>query len=178
MADGLGPGYSTAVVVDPEDPATLYAGQRFVHGGGQISKSTDGGGHWTALDTGIGPSTVNDLVINPARPNTVYAATKRWGVFKSVDGGQSWDTIDAGLATPTISSLAIDAAAPATLIATFGTEVYRTTNGGVSWRRFSYSPVGDNLPVLVSAPTIDSGGSRLYVSAAGYGVYQTPLSSP
>ena len=63
----------TAVVVDPIDPATVYAG------GAGIFSSFDGGLSWSELGDDL--PRVFSLAINPLRSGTLYGGTPRDGVF-------------------------------------------------------------------------------------------------
>src|SRR3989442_1489791 len=109
--NGPNGGSIRALAVDPVTPATLYAGT----GGGGVFKSTDGGGGWTAANTGLcncGPdpdySYVPALAIDPQTPTTLYAGTSGSGVFKSTDGGASWSAVNTGLPNyPYVLTLAI-----------------------------------------------------------------------
>jgi CubicO group peptidase (beta-lactamase class C family) len=63
-----------ALAIDPMTPNTLDVGS-----GGRVFKSTDGGGTWNALNTGLPAySSVYALAIDPAAPTKLYAG---------VDGG-------------------------------------------------------------------------------------------
>ena len=118
----IGPygGDINALAIDPLTPATLYAGTD-TYG---VFKSTDGGGHWNAANTGMPtPTDVSALAIDPSTPATLYAATWGTGVLKSTDGGEHWSEFNPGLTNPYVSTLAIDSAVP--------TNLYAGTNGGV-----------------------------------------------
>jgi hypothetical protein len=65
------------LAIDPATPATLYAGTS----GDGVFKSTNGGGNWTAANTGLTNTDVNTLAIDPATPTTLYAGTHGGGVF-------------------------------------------------------------------------------------------------
>jgi hypothetical protein len=75
-------------------------------------------------------------------PNIVYIASARASggvyVFKTIDGGQHWRSTGAhGMGWESdILSLTIDPRHRATLYAGTDTAVYKTTNGGRSWRPF------------------------------------------
>ncbi|HEV1285575.1 MAG TPA: hypothetical protein VNU44_09695, partial [Bryobacteraceae bacterium] len=93
-----------ALVMDPNDPNTIYAGTGEWYTGfpGQgIFKTSDGGATWNLLpSTGLKVTNnfeyVNKLVMSPTTPNRLYAAT--WGgVLTSPDGGNTW--IQTGLNT-------------------------------------------------------------------------------
>ena len=64
-----------AFAIDPRTPTTVYAG---VPDG--VLKSTDGGGSWSPLSTGV-TSPVSALVVDPLTPTTVYAVTLGGGAF-------------------------------------------------------------------------------------------------
>ncbi len=126
------------LAIDPQTPTTLYAGLLF----NGVFKSTDGGGSWSAANTGLpapppAPQTspVNALVIDPLTPATLYAGGNHpWGVFKSTDGGGSWTAVNAGLTNLNINALAIARQTPTTLYAgTHGSGVFKSTDGGAIW---------------------------------------------
>jgi hypothetical protein len=58
-------------------PATLYVGTSF-HG---VFRTTNGGGNWSALNTGLTNTDVRALAVDPATPAIVYAGTDGGGVF-------------------------------------------------------------------------------------------------
>ena len=74
-------------------------------------KSTNGGGNWGAVNTGLTATTVCALAIDPATPTTLYAGTDG-GVFKSTNGGGNWSAVNTGLTATTVLALAIDPATP------------------------------------------------------------------
>ena len=76
-----------ALVIDPLTPATIYAGAS-----GGIFKSTNGGGDWSAVNTGLTATYVLSLAIDPLTPATLYAGSDA-GVFKSTDGGGNWSLV-------------------------------------------------------------------------------------
>ena len=80
-------------------------------------KSTNGGGNWSAVNTGLTNTYVYALAIDPATPTTLYAGTYGGGVFKSTNGGGNWSAVNTGLTDTLVSALAIDPATPTTLYA-------------------------------------------------------------
>jgi ligand-binding sensor domain-containing protein len=99
---------------------TLYAGTA----DSGVFKSTNGGGSWTAVDSGLADTSIGALVIDPATESTVYAGTSAGDVFKSTDSGGRWKSMSAGLTTTAVTALAIDPTSPANLYA-------GTSGGGV-----------------------------------------------
>jgi hypothetical protein len=79
--DGLGNLFVNAVVIDPVNPDTIYAG---TDGGAYVS--FNGGDTWGEINDGLmgvgyGPLLVYSIVVDPKDPNNVYAATP-YGIFK------------------------------------------------------------------------------------------------
>jgi len=68
-------GALTAFVIDPSTPSTPYAG------GSDVYKSTDGGEHWTAMNTGLTTTHVTALALDPQKPTTLYAGTDVEGIL-------------------------------------------------------------------------------------------------
>src|SRR5207244_10968909 len=99
-----------------------------------VFKTTNGGGSWTAVNTGLTNFQVTALAIDPQTPATVYAGTAN-GVFKSTDGGMSWSAVNTGLNNYLyVFTLAIDPQTPTTLYAgANGGGVFKSSNGGGSW---------------------------------------------
>ena len=62
-------------------------------------KSANGGGSWSAVNTGLNATGVPGLAIDPVTPATIYAGTSGGGVFKSTNGGGNWGAINTGLTT-------------------------------------------------------------------------------
>ena len=83
-------------------------------------KSTNGGGDWSAVNTGLTDTCVFTLAIDPETPTTLYVGTQYDGVFKSTNGGGDWVAFNTGLPNTNVRALAIDPATPATLYAGTG----------------------------------------------------------
>lgn len=116
-----------ALVIDPRQPATLYA----LSSKG-IYKSVDRGAAWSSV--WIWPAGVffssGKLAIDPAS-GTVYASEPYNGVFRGTGGGTSWSQI---LPLYGIRDLAVDGRSPGRIYV--GTEaggVYRSDDSGSSW---------------------------------------------
>src|SRR5438445_9975719 len=69
-----------ALAIDPQTPTTLYAGTS----GHGVFKSTDGGGNWSAVNTGLttpyGPICVKAMAIDAPAPTTPYPAGRIGGL--------------------------------------------------------------------------------------------------
>jgi len=169
----LGPdgGWITALVIDPDDPATIYAGTR--HNG--VFKTTDGGTTWNSASAGLPDPWVWDLAIDPQNTDTLYVSLDS-GVFKTTDAGASWLPARSGLPY-ILGILAIDPQHPGTVYAAPGWNalaasgqagVYKTTDGGASW-----AAVNSGLPInqcWVSSLAIDpQAPNTVYAACLGFG---------
>jgi len=111
----------TTVAIDPQLPATIYAGTM----GDAIYKSPDGGQHWLPHNVGLKEhvSFVNQFVFHPALNEKIYAATTV-GVYYT----------NQGLNTLNIRALEMAPQNPQVLYArTNGSGLYYSRNGGDSW---------------------------------------------
>jgi len=99
-------GVATDLVLDPSNPAVLYAAIGSTGGGtaNGIYKSTNGGASYSKLAGGFPTSGVGriSLAIAPSAPATLYASVHNpstnglLGVFKTINGGTSWVQVTAG----------------------------------------------------------------------------------
>lgn len=152
-----------ALVVDPVTRDTLYAGTP----SSGVFKSTDGGQHWAAINTGLTNLSVAALAIDPKTRGVVYAGTSG-GVFKSTDGGAHWTpTDDTGVS---VEALAIDPETPATVYAgTSDGGAFKSTdaaghwgaiNGGLGAAPVIAVAVDPAAPATLYASTVDGGVFR------------------
>lgn len=103
------------------------------------------------------------IAFDPRTPNTVYIGAmsgKRsflgeWGwfrgrVYKTSDAGRHWRSVGSSPISTRVDALAVDPQRPGTLYAGTGVAVYKTLNGGRSWRRW-------NRGLLPPPPVITKG---------------------
>ena len=64
---GMDGGAINTLAMDPQTPATLYAGTW----GGGVFKSLDGGASWSAVNSGLTATDVLTLAIDPQTPATL-----------------------------------------------------------------------------------------------------------
>jgi hypothetical protein len=150
-----------------------------------VFKSTNGGGNWTPVGTGLPNGIVSALAVDPQTSSIVYAGTQ-FGLFKSINGGaaNSWTPMNTGFtpsATPSINSVVIDPQNPSTLYAgTGGFGVFKSTNGGANWAASSTGIISSLINQLVLDPGrpnilyAATASSRVFRSANS-GVSWTPL---
>ncbi|HTI38916.1 MAG TPA: hypothetical protein VL484_15230 [Vicinamibacterales bacterium] len=139
----------SAVAGVPGDPLVYYAGSA----SGGISKTIDGGVHWTAVFDDEPVQSIGSLAVAPSDPNIVWAGTgEAWirshisigqGIYKSTDAGRTWTLM--GLEkTGRIGRVVIDPTnADVVFVCALGTAygpqqergVFRTADGGRTWQR-------------------------------------------
>ena len=88
---------------------------------------------WTNI--GPSPAAVQAIAVDPHGTGTVFIGSVAAGVKKSIDGGTTWSAVNNGLTTPIASALAIDASGPQTVYAGNNGGLFKTDDGGTTWRR-------------------------------------------
>ena len=116
-----------ALGIDPSSPMTVYAATSV-----GIFRSTEGGGNWEAVNTGLTILDTRALAIDPANPMNIYAGTAGGGAPRTSNGGINWQ--ESSLAPATVQALAIDPEDPMMLYAgTFFSGISKSTSAGVDW---------------------------------------------
>jgi photosystem II stability/assembly factor-like uncharacterized protein len=152
---GIGPfrgGRALAVTGVPGDPRLFYFGAA----AGGVWKTTDAGATWTPIFDGQPASSIGAIAVASSDHRVIYVGTGEGalrgnitygnGVYKSVDGGKSWAHV--GLSdTRQIGALIVDPNDPdivmvAAIGHAFGPNaergVFRTTDGGKTWKKVLY----------------------------------------
>jgi photosystem II stability/assembly factor-like uncharacterized protein len=163
---GARKGWLTPIEFDPGEAHAVYTGSEIV------SRSTDDGQSWTPISPDLtgGPGretnplfrnygTITTLAVAYADLGTIYAGTDDGRVQYTHDGGTTW-TRATGLPGDWVTSVAIDRRnAKNVAFASFSgfrsgkakSLVYRTADGGKSWKDISgnlpQAPVNDVVPV-------------------------------
>jgi photosystem II stability/assembly factor-like uncharacterized protein len=144
----------------PHWPDEIYAGLE-ING---VMRSTDLGETWTDCSAGLielaeqpnlkskivsdttaeGMLDVHAVTINPTDPDAVFLAV-RMGLFRSADHGKTWKDMEVGRFSPTTygRDIRVSAAEPGTMYSALSVAassheggVYRSDDGGKSWKRF------------------------------------------
>jgi photosystem II stability/assembly factor-like uncharacterized protein len=139
---GVATGPVGAVAADPHDPQTIYLG-----GNAGLFQSSDGGETWALLSQELRYPHI--LLVDPCDPARLYAARRDLAsflplpsVYRSDNGGVTWKTLSSGLGQERIFALAIDARRPGTLYAgSWAGRVYKSVDAGQRWALSSAEPV-------------------------------------
>jgi photosystem II stability/assembly factor-like uncharacterized protein len=86
---------------------------------------------WT-VELSLSGSGAQCLAVDPADSDTVFVGLRQGGVRRSLDGGRSW--IDCELPDRAVFSLAVSAADRAVYAGTEPSRLFRSGDGGESWR--------------------------------------------
>ncbi|RPI29752.1 MAG: hypothetical protein EHM61_00505 [Acidobacteria bacterium] len=137
----------------------------------------------------VGPAggTVEAIAFVPSNPNVMYAVgSAEWNKqgssvlvrHRSTDGGNTWEQmLIPGLERYSLSDVAVDFSNPPSVYVASEAGVFKSTDGGTSWRQVS--PLGSGFQVVAPHPTLPNvvyiaGGSRILRSSNG-GETWTPI---
>lgn len=175
------------LTLDPQNPDIVWVGSgeavsgRHVAWGTGVYRSRNGGKTWDHM--GLDRSEhIGEILVDPRDSKVIHVAAEGplWspggerGVYTSVDGGQTWEAVLTIDEDTGITSLAMAPDGPDTLyaaayqrrrsVAAFlgggaGSGIYKSIDGGASWRQVSEGlPTGDmgkiGLAVTPADPTI------------------------
>jgi photosystem II stability/assembly factor-like uncharacterized protein len=125
--------------IDPNKPETLYLGTY----GQQAWRTHNSGESWEVMGNGL-PITgsVRSFATSPISPTLIYAEVLTWPyqIYRSLDGGDSWQGLSR-VHGYRLLSLEVNPITPTILFAgasifdstTYGGEVYRSSDGGITW---------------------------------------------
>ncbi len=148
---GLGGGPVYALVMDPTDPAVLYA-----TADKGLFKSTDGAASWSQLSVGERPYMV---AVDPGSPTALYVSATD-GFYKSSDGGATWTQVGSPGIGWSPQPWIDPATSPSTLYGSYWGVLYKSTDGGVSWREVTGQDAGGDW--FGQEMAIDPSGHALY----------------
>lgn len=172
----LGPfgGTVREVLVDPLQPATLYAAGDFP----AIVKSTDAGLSWTVLP---GSPDGAVMAIDSRNPRTLYASTfpsateGKATVAKSVDGGAHWTLPAPGFRFfGRALALAVDPARSRRIyLGTSGSGLFKSENGGASWAQASQGFPAGRLSNITALAAVARPAGTAYAGTFSLAVFKT-----
>lgn len=145
-------GRVTDIEVVLEDVDNIYIGTA----AGGVWKSENAGHTWTPIFDDQPAASIGDITIFQKNPNIIYVGTGEgnprnshnsgWGMFKSIDGGRSWKhlglentrQIHRVIVHPDNPDIVLAGVAGSTWAESEDRGVYKSTDGGKSWKKVLY----------------------------------------
>jgi photosystem II stability/assembly factor-like uncharacterized protein len=166
----------TTVAIDPQLPATVYAGTM----GDAVYKSPDGGQHWLPHNVGLKEhvSFVNQFVFHPALSEKIYAATTV-GAFYSKDAGREWEERMNGMKeVHIVTAIAINPKDPSVLYGGTTGGIYRSDDGAMTWKKINNGLIPESelmasMALGVNAIEIDDVNPNVVYAGTTKGLYRT-----
>ena len=160
-------GRVTAIDVVNQNREIIYVGTA----SGGIWKSTSGGVRWTPLFEDQVTASIGALAIQQSNPDVVWVGTGEgnprnslnggYGVYRSLDAGKTWTSM--GLEqTRHIHRIIIDPTDPDVVyVAAIGSPwgehpergIFKTTDGGLNWKKILYANTKTGAADLIMDPT-------------------------
>ncbi len=166
----------TTVAIDPQLPATIYAGTM----GDAVYKSPDGGQHWLPHNVGLKEhvSFVNQFVFHPTDTEKIYSATTV-GAYYTNDGGREWEERMAGMKeVHIVVSIAINPKDPRVLYAGTTGGIYRSDDGATSWKKINNGLIPESelmaaMALGINVIVIDPLNPDIVYAGSTKGLFQT-----
>lgn len=146
------PGRTRGLIIDPDDPSqnTWFAGSV----GGGIWKTTNSGNSWTKLTENFPNLSTTVLAMADSNHDVIYAGTGEGffntgairgdGIFKSIDRGETWFQLSSTASNTDfsyINRIIIDPSNENVLLSANNNGIYKSEDGGFSWKKVYDSPV-------------------------------------
>ncbi len=163
-------GYTAIDQLQPSHEFAQY------QGAGDIYRSTNTGGSWSPVGTGISGADraafFTPVEIDPTNSNRVLLGTQR--VYRSTNGGTSWAAIsgDVTNGAGAIRAMSISASNPNTVwLATTDGNVSRSTDGGATFTKMLTGVPG--WPRVTREVTVDPiSDQTVYLAVSNFGIDQ------
>jgi photosystem II stability/assembly factor-like uncharacterized protein len=167
-------------------PATELAAQQ--EGGSALSETDLEALQLRNIGPAINGGRIADIDIHPENPNVWYVGVGSGGVWKTVNAGTTWTPIFDDQPSYSIGSVAIDPSDPSTVwVGTgenvggrhvgFGDGVYKSTDGGRTWRNMGLEDSQHISTTLVHPEDSDvvwvSAQGPLWTAGGERGLYKT-----
>jgi photosystem II stability/assembly factor-like uncharacterized protein len=141
---------AAAAAAGPEEPGNPLLGSWTRYR--ELKGSSEFGLEWVSVGPVMNGARAACVQGDPSRPGTLYAAFGPGGLWKTTDNGLTWKPIFEGQAAPGIGDVALAPSRPETIwlgtgvdlkkprnFTMPGTGVYRSDDGGTTWRHLGLS---------------------------------------
>lgn len=148
----------------------------FVSTGTKVYKTTDLGGDWTQVSTGL-PTNLSftGLAVDPFDPNTVWLTMSGYTdgkkVYRTTNGGATWQNMTFDLPNLPANCVVMEKSPEGGVYVGTDAGVYYWQNGATSWEPFM-----NNLPnVIVTDMKVHDTAQKLRIATFGRGIWESPL---
>ena len=174
-------GRVTSLAIDPQNPSTVYVAAA----GGGVWKSANRGLRWTPLTDSLPSLASGAVAVDPFSGDVWYGTGELnfcrdcyygAGVYRSSDSGANWTRVnpEGFLSSPT-SVIAFDRRNQGTLFIGRSTSLWKSTDGGQSWRvvlrgvvtDFVFNPVDSSIAYAAIGNFSGSPENGIYRSTNG-----------
>jgi photosystem II stability/assembly factor-like uncharacterized protein len=159
------------IVIDPQDPQSMYVGAWSVETrGGDLFRSKDGGKNWET-SAGMHGKSIRALAMAQSDHRILVAGTLD-GVYRTRDGGDQWQRIspEHHAEIKDIESVAIDPVNPEMIYAGTWHLPWKTSDGGQHWHSIKRGVIEDSDVFSIIIDPRDP--ATLYISACS-GIYKS-----
>jgi len=146
------------------DSAHIFAGTS-TNG---VYLSTDSGGNWTQINTGLTNTDIRTLAINQS--GHIFAGTSG-GIFRSTNNGGNWTQINTGLTNTDIRTLAINQSGH--IFAGTSGGIFRSTNNGENWTQIDTGLTNTHVRCLAIILSQGQGSGYIFAGTEWGGVFRS-----
>jgi PKD repeat protein len=134
---------------------------------GDFNRSTNSGGTWTAITSGITGTAawVAPIIQDPNNANIFYGGYQQ--VFKSLNKGTAWTQMGTIAGSGDVLSIAAAPSSTATLYASRSTNIYKTTNSGTTWASIT-TGLPTSLAQITNIAVDNLDATNVFVTFSGY----------
>ncbi|PZR76714.1 MAG: hypothetical protein DLM73_01750, partial [Chthoniobacterales bacterium] len=163
----------SAIGVARSNTKVIYTGSAQ----GRAMVSNDGGLTWTDITKGLPNRFIKCIAIDRNNPALAYLSVSGFytgHIFKTTNAGATWMDISGTLPDIPTNTLLIDPLSPSTIFAGTDIGVFRSTDGGSSWKPFNTGMPPAAVVAFAAQPT-----GLIQLATFGRGAYQlTPTATP
>lgn len=134
---------------------------------GDFQKSTNGGGTWSAIQSGLTGSAawIAPITQNPVNANIFYCGYQQ--VFKSTNKGTSWTQLGNMTGSGEVLHIKVAPSNTNVIYASRASSLHKTTDGGLTWSSITGSiPVGSSQITGIAVDNLNP--NNVYVTLSGY----------